>query len=255
MVINMNKMSSRHNQILEILIKQGKIEVHKLSELFNVSQVTIRKDLDELENKGLITRNHGFATLNTNDDITLRLAYHYEQKQRIAKLACKMIKDEEVIMLESGSCCAMLADEIAKTKKDVTIITNSAFIASYVRKEARVHIILLGGEYQKEAQVNVGPITKKCAEVFHVDKFFIGIDGFSKDIGFTGNNYMRSETVKDLSAFANHVVVISDSSKFNKKSTVKLLPVNKIKAVITDNEISDDIVEYFKEHKIKLYKD
>ena len=250
----MEKMSSRHNGILELLIDNGKIEVAKLSDLFHVSQVTIRKDLDELESKGLITRNHGFATLNTNDDINLRMANHYEQKQRIAKLACRMIKDEEVVMLESGSCCAMLAHEIAKTKKDVTIITNSAFIASYVRKESRVHIILLGGEYQKEAQVMVGPITKKCAEVFHVDKFFIGIDGFSKDIGFTGNNYMRSETVKDLAEFANHVVVISDSSKFNKKSTVKLLPVHKIKAVITDKGLEDDITEYFKLNKVKLYK-
>lgn len=72
-------------------------------------------------------------------------------------------------MIESGSCCALVALEIAKTKKDVTLITNSAFIADYIRKHTAIKIILLGGEYQHESQVMVGPMMRKCAEAFFVD--------------------------------------------------------------------------------------
>ena len=154
-------MLARHTKILELITENKKMEVTKLSQLLSVSQVTIRKDLIQLENSGLIVREHGFATLNSSDDINNRLAYHYDIKQRIAKLAVESIEDGETVMIESGSCCALVALEIAQTKKDVTIITNSAFIADYIRKVAKIRIILLGGEYQNESQVMVGPITKK----------------------------------------------------------------------------------------------
>ena len=170
--MRMVKMLARHTKILELITENKKMEVTKLSQLLSVSQVTIRKDLIQLENSGLIVREHGFATLNSSDDINNRLAYHYDIKQRIAKLAVESIEDGETVMIESGSCCALVALEIAQTKKDVTIITNSAFIADYIRKVAKIRIILLGGEYQNESQVMVGPITKKCVESFFVDKLF-----------------------------------------------------------------------------------
>ena len=72
----------------------------------------------------------------------------------------------------------------------------------------------LEGEYQNESQVMVGPIARKCVESFYVDKFFIGTDGFSKNSGFTGNNYMRCETVKDMAKQAKNIIVVTDSSKF-----------------------------------------
>lgn len=159
-------MLARHTKILELITENKKMEVTKLSQLLSVSQVTIRKDLIQLENSGLIVREHGFATLNSSDDINNRLAYHYDIKQRIAKLAVESIEDGETVMIESGSCCALVALEIAQTKKDVTIITNSAFIADYIRKVAKIRIILLGGEYQNESQVMVGPITKNVLNLF-----------------------------------------------------------------------------------------
>ena len=123
------KISERHTKILELLTKEEKIEVTKLSNIFQVSQVTIRKDLDQLESKGLIVREHGFATLNSKDDMNNRLAYNYDIKQKIAQLASQDIHDGETLMIESGSCCALFALQIAKSRKDITIITNSAFIA------------------------------------------------------------------------------------------------------------------------------
>lgn len=245
-------MNSRQTKILELLTKNKKIEVSKLSELMSVSQVTIRKDLVYLENSGMVIREHGYATINDSDDINVRLAYHYDKKQKIAKKAAELVDNGETIMIESGSCCAILAMEIAKNKRDVTIITNSAFIADYIRKIGNTKIILLGGEYQNESQVMVGPIVKQCAESFFVDKLFIGIDGFTEKTGFTGNDYMRSVVVKDISKQANNVIVVTDSDKFSKKGTVHLLDKEQVKYVITDSDIPEDVENYLKENGVEV---
>ncbi|MPQ42707.1 DeoR/GlpR family DNA-binding transcription regulator [Clostridium tarantellae] len=244
----------RHNKILELLTENKKIEVVKLSKLLNVSQVTIRKDLIFLEQRGLVIREHGFATLNLSDDLNKRLAYHYETKERIAKLANNLVDDGETIMIESGSCCALFAREVAQTKKNITIITNSAFIADYIRKFSKIKIILLGGEYQHESQVMVGPITKKCVETFFVDKLFIGTDGFSKESGFTAKDYMRSETVRDMAKQANNVIIITESAKFFQKGIVRLIETDNINSVITDEKIPNEFEEYLLSKNINIKK-
>ena len=247
-------MNKRQSQILDLLTQNKKLKVTELSEVLNVSQVTIRKDLSALEESGIIVREHGYAKLNESDDINNRLAYHYDIKQKIAEKAVESIEDGETVMIESGSCCALVALEIAKTKKDVTLITNSAFIADYIRKTGNVRIILLGGEYQEESQVMVGPITRKCAEGFFVDKLFVGTDGFTKETGFTGNDYMRSEAVKDMAKQASNVIVVTDSVKFQQKGVVSLLDTKKVSYVYTDSNIPEDAEEYLVENNIKIIK-
>ena len=223
-------MLARHTKILELITENKKMEVTKLSQLLSVSQVTIRKDLIQLENSGLIVREHGFATLNSSDDINNRLAYHYDIKQRIAKLAVESIEDGETVMIESGSCCALVALEIAQTKKDV------------------------GGEYQNESQVMVGPITKKCVESFFVDKLFIGTDGFTETSGFTGNDYMRSETVRDMAKQADKVIIVTDSFKFLQKGVVTLIPTAEIACIVTDTHIPIECENYLLDHGIEVKK-
>lgn len=247
-------MIDRHNKILELLTEHSKMDVAELSQRLNVSQVTIRKDLDLLGNRGLIKREHGFAHLYSSDNINSRLAYHYEIKQNIAKKALELIEDGETIMIESGSCCALLASEIAHNKKDITIITNSAFIADYIRDETNTKIILLGGDYQNEAQVMVGPMMRRCAETFFVDKLFIGTDGFSEKSGFTGNDYMRAEAVRDMARQADKVIVITESKKFETRGLVSLLPTKDVYAVITDNHIPAQQEEYLLEQNVKVMK-
>lgn len=247
-------MNKRQSQILDLLAKNKKMEVTKLSELLNVSQVTIRKDLVILENSGIIVREHGYARLNESDDINNRLARHYEIKQKIAKLAVESIENGETVMIESGSCCALVALEIARSKKDVTLITNSAFIADYIRKIGSVKVILLGGEHQNESQVMVGPLTRKCVEAFFVDKLFIGTDGFTIETGFTGNDYMRSEAVKDMAKQASRVMIITDSDKFSQKGVVNLIEIEKVACVYTDDNIPSKIEDYLNKRNIKVIK-
>ena len=231
-------MNKRQTKILELLTQNKKVEVTKLSELLGVSQVTIRKDLDALSESGMLIREHGYATLNKSDDMNIRLAYHYEQKQKVAKKAVESIQHGETIMIESGSCCALVALEIAK----------------YIRKHTAIKIILLGGEYQHESQVMVGPMMRKCAEAFFVDKLFIGTDGFSIDTGFTGNDYMRCEAVKDMARQASHVIIVTESDKFHQKGVSNLIDLHQVSCIYTDQGIPQEVEEYFKEKHIQVEK-
>ena len=247
-------MNERHAKILELLSRYHKMEVSRLSTLLNVSQVTIRKDLIALEQSGMLVREHGYATLNNSDDINKRLAFHFEQKMQIVKRAAQLVEDGETIFIESGSCCALLAVEIAQTKKDVTIVTNSAFIADYVRKIENVQIVLLGGNYQKESQVMVGPMTAQCAQAYFADKLFIGTDGFSIRTGFTGNDYMRSVAVQDMAKQVEKVIVVTDSSKFYQKGNVSLIATNRIHMLITNPDIPLEQEQYLLEQKVEIIK-
>lgn len=247
-------MNERHAKILELLSRYHKMEVSRLSTLLNVSQVTIRKDLIALEQSGMLVREHGYATLNNSDDINKRLAFHFEQKMQIVKRAAQLVEDGETIFIESGSCCALLAVEIAQTKKGVTIVTNSAFIADYVRKIENVQIVLLGGNYQKESQVMVGPMTAQCAQAYFADKLFIGTDGFSIRTGFTGNDYMRSVAVQDMAKQVEKVIVVTDSSKFYQKGNVSLIATNRIHMLITNPDIPLEQEQYLLEQKVEIIK-
>lgn len=212
----------REKEILHLLIERRRIEVAELSGLLGVSQVTIRKDLDELEKRHLIRRVHGFAELNSEDNINSRLAYHYEEKTKIAEKAAELIHDGDTVMIESGSCCALAAMTIAQTKKNVTIVTNSAFIADYIREEDNVQIVLLGGIYQKDSQCLVGPIIRDSAMNYNVPLCLIGTDGWSERAGFTNKDQMRAQAVRDMSGSAEKVVVLTESEKFRSAGTVPM---------------------------------
>lgn len=245
-------MKNRTTQILSLLTQKKKIEVSVLAECLGVSQVTIRKDLDALEQQGLVSREHGFALLSSTDDIYGRLAYHYEEKRKIALKAAELIQDNDTIMIESGSCCALLAVTLTELKKGLTIITNSAFIAGYIRKKSDFQIVLLGGTYQQDAQVMVGPMVRQCAENFWVDHFFIGVDGWSVRAGFTNQDQMRAQAVRDMARQAEKVVVLTESEKFARHGTVPLNLKEGISAVITDEQLSEQSAEGLKEQGVQI---
>jgi DeoR/GlpR family transcriptional regulator of sugar metabolism len=225
-----------------------------LSEALGVSQVTIRKDLDILEERGLVSREHGYACLNNTNDVGRRLAFNYDIKKRIAKDAASIVEEGETVMIESGSCCALLAEEIANEQKDVTIITNSVFIANFVRNTAHTKIILLGGCYQPETQVVVGPMTRKCGEIFFSDKFFVGTDGFMPEFGFTGKDHMRSQTVMDLAENARDIFVLTDSDKFSHQGVLGLVRLENVTGVFTDDRIPAGVEKQLLENNITLHK-
>ena len=232
----------RHRKLLNIVNEKKRVAVTDLAQSLDVSEVTIRKDLSTLEHMGLLRREHGYAAMAQSDDIANQLSCNYETKHRIAMRAADTVHNGETVMIESGSCCTLLAEELAMNRRDVTIITNSAFIASFVRKSPSAHIILLGGEYQNESQVMIGPMIRKCVSDFYVDKFFIGIDGFNEN-GFMSNNLMRAEAIRTMSKKAKHIVILTESVKFTQTGVVSLFPFEAVDSVFTDDGITAEAAQ------------
>lgn len=245
-------MTERQSKIIKLVNTYQKIEVSRLASLLDVSQVTIRKDLDHLESEGLLSREHGYALIKSANDINTRMSLNYDKKLAIANEAVEMINNGETVMLESGSTCTILAEQLARAKKDITIITNSAYIAIRIRELPIRKVILLGGEYQKDYQGMVGPLVRKCAKEFYVDKFFVGTDGFIPDAGFTCDDLMRVETMEDMAASANRMIILADSSKFTQQGVVIQTTFDEIDTVITDSEITSFPVSILEKNNITV---
>ena len=247
-------MNKRDNGILALLSEHGRMEVSALARQLGVSAVTMRKDLDALERRGVVRREHGFAVFGGNDDLNNRLAFHYEEKRRIAREAAKLVAPGETVMIESGSCCALLAEEIARAGTGATIISNSAFIASYIRRFEGAHVVLLGGDFQNDAQVMVGPVLRVCVQQFYVEKLFVGVDGYSDALGFMSNNHLRAQAVRDMAGQAKRVFAVTESSKFQRTSTVPLAIPGGVFGVITDGGLENDAAQRLDRAGISVFR-
>lgn len=245
-------MTERQSKIIKLVNSNHKMEVSKLAILLGVSQVTIRKDLDHLEDEGLLTREHGFALIRNANDINTRMTLNYDKKLAIATKAAEMVSNGETVMLESGSTCTLLAEQLARLKRDVTIITNSAYIAIRIRELPIRKVILLGGEYQKDYQGMVGPLVHKCAREFFVDKFFVGTDGFIPNAGFTCDDMMRVEAMQYMAESANRMIILADSSKFRQQGVVIQSSFEEIDTICTDSSISQDVLDILKDHNLNV---
>jgi len=247
-------MNDRTVRILELMTNNKKMKVNLLAELLDVSQVTLRRDLDSLEGRGIIRRAHGYATLDGADDTGKRLAFKYSIKKRIAKAAVQTVGEGETIMIESGSCCALFAEEVTLANKNITIITNSIFIKEYIYKLQGIKIIFLGGVFQPESQVMVGPLTLKTAENIYADKFFLGTNGFISEQGFTGRDHLRVETSHELAKRSKKVFILTESEKFSRRGAYSLLNFDNITGVFTDDKIPGEAENALKKNNVQLHK-
>jgi DeoR/GlpR family transcriptional regulator of sugar metabolism len=245
-------MNERQTKILDILNKEKRLPVTKLAEMLAVSEVTTRKDLTLLEGKGFLKREHGFAALEESDDVGRRLSVNYEAKRRIARLAMETVADGETVMIESGSTCALLAEALVTERRDITIITNSVFIANFVRDKRGVRTILLGGEFQNEAHVIVGPMVRKCAESFYVDKLFAGTDGFNERGAMSGD-LMRAEAVRAMAENAKEINILTEAGKFYRTGVVSLFSYEEISSIYTDETVDQVFREVLREKGVSVH--
>ncbi|MDR0323772.1 MAG: DeoR/GlpR family DNA-binding transcription regulator [Treponema sp.] len=247
-------MKERAVKILDILSANKNVKVTLLSEMLDVSHVTLRKDLDYLEKRGIIRRMHGYASLDGADGEGKRMAINHSIKRRIAMAAAQIVEEGETIMIESGSCCALLAEELAFSQKNVTIITNSIYIINYVRHLRGAKLILLGGNYLPDSHVLVGPMITKSAENLFPAKFFLSVDGFIPAFGFTGSDYLRAETAAKLAERVKDVFILTDAAKFKRCGAYSLIRFNKLSGVFTDEGIPNEAETVLRKNNVRLHK-
>lgn len=237
-------MNDRRQQILT-LVSDGKKSVQELSQELDVSLVTIRNDLKNLEELNLLIRTHGGAELPPLDDISFRLGNNYPVKQRIALAGAELVNEGDTILLEAGSSIALLARELMK-KRNITIITNNAFVARQFRGTRDLRIVLMGGEYQSESETMVGPMIREYLTYYNFNRIFIGMDGYTFEDGVTCKDIDRAEILKDFISTGKDLVVLSDSSKFGRCGIKTIASPKEISCFITDDGISPE----FKNHII-----
>lgn len=245
-------MNPRHTNLLDIISQKKRVSVAELARLLKVSEVTVRKDLNLLAHQGLLKREHGFASMVMSDDIGHHLFFHYENKRRIAERAARCVQPGETVMIESGSCCTLLAEELCTRCRHITIITNSAFVAAFVRKIHGARVILLGGSYQNESQVMVGPLVGLCARNFRVDKFFLGIDGFDEN-GVKSSDHLRIEAAQAMAAQARGIIVLTESEKFRCEAAELLFPFEQLRAVYTDAQAEPQMIQTLEAHGVDVF--
>ncbi|AOV96659.1 DeoR family transcriptional regulator [Edwardsiella hoshinae] len=230
-------MNARQQRILQLVNDKRRISVAELAHLCQVSEVTIRQDLTQLEKRSYLKRVHGFALALDSDEVDARMMINFTLKQQLAAYAASLVDDGETIFIESGSTNALLARYLAE-RKHITLVTVSTYIA-HLLKETDCDVILLGGLHQKRSETVVGPLTRQCIQQVYFSKAFIGIDGFHPDTGFTGRDMMRADVVNAVLAKGAQNIILTDASKFGQIHPNPLQPSGAISRVITDYRLAE----------------
>lgn len=233
----------RRTQILSLLREQGRVQVKDLSRRFKTSEVTIRNDLRELHLRGLVRRAHGGALRPEETVIESplweRVHTHAEEKRRIGAAAAALIQDGETIILDSGSTTHEIAKRI-KQKQNLQVITNGVNIAMELVGTQGIQVILLGGVLKKDSYSVVGHFPEVMLGELYADKFFIGAAGCDLHFGLSNSDIEEARVNQAMLRIAREKILVADSSKFGRRSLVRIGPLEEMNKVVTDNALSAD---------------
>jgi DeoR family transcriptional regulator, fructose operon transcriptional repressor len=244
----------RQQKIAEMLQEKASIKVNELAVIFSVSESTIRRDLREMEENGLLSRTHGGAVglTTTSFEPTFREKEDekHDEKVLIGSLAVSLIEDGDTIILDSGTTTLEIAKRI--TSKGITVITNSIDIAAVLSNKDDIELIVTGGSLRFTTRAMVGHITENVLSNFRVDKAFIGANGISISQGITTPNLTEAHTKKAMMNVAGKVFIVADSSKFNNVCFSVICPADKVSAIITSSDLDSDTVKEFEAEGIEI---
>ena len=240
----------RRNAILEKLQVERRVVVSELSALYDVSEETIRRDLDKLENDGYAIKSYGGAVINENSNLDLpynvRKNTNVLGKQKIAALISEMVHDGDNIMLDASSTAVAIAKAI-KNKKDLTVITNSLEIALELIETPGCNVISTGGVATGSSFALVGSVTDKTIRSYYVDKAIISCKGIDMYAGFTESDERHANNKASMFYMAKTKILAIDSSKFNKIAFAKIGDLKEISKIVTDKKAVEEWLQKFEE--------
>jgi DeoR family transcriptional regulator, aga operon transcriptional repressor len=247
--------AQRHQHILSVLREKGHVNVIDLSNDLRVSTVTIRKDLKQLEKRGLLFRTHGSATPNNpyiNDrPVNEKEKIRVPQKQCIARFASGMIKPCDSIILASGTTIIEFARHI-RAIEQLTVITASLDAALILSRDPLIEIIQLGGMLRKNSSSIIGHYAENMIMNFSCSKLFLGVDGIDAGFGLTTTNAMEATLNQYMIKAAQKVIVLADSTKFGRRGFSRICSLSEVDMVITDDEASPAFIRSMEESGIEI---
>ena len=226
----------RQSIILELLIQHNSILVTDLATHLNVSSVTIRKDLTDLEREKKLYRNHGKAILIDpyidNRNVSEKEKLYVEEKRLIGMKAASLITPKDSILIASGTTMHALARSIVPAD-ELTVITASMEVSNILASEKNIYIIQLGGILRHSSLSVVGKYAENILADFSCSKLFIGVD----DFGITTTNMMEASLNRVMMQTAQKTIVLADSSKFGRRGFSKIADMEDVDHIITDSRI------------------
>ncbi|KAE9536286.1 transcriptional regulator [Ursidibacter arcticus] len=244
----------RRSDILELLKLTNSQRVEALAQYFKVSSVTIRTDLNALEQQGFITRSHGFAVLNSRLIAELSIAdkrNHYpEVKQNIGKMAASLLQNGDKVILDSGTTTKAIVSHL--NDLNLTVLTNGLDIAMELVACPNVEVRMTGGILRKNAMSFSGIMADNNLRQYRFDKVFLGVDGFDLQKGVTTFNEQEAHLNRLMCEAANQVIVVTDSSKFGQYSDFVICPVNQIDVLVTDDQLPKNYQHYLENSGVKV---
>lgn len=248
------KTEDRRRKIIELLEQRGSVLVEDLASEFQVSQVTIRKDLTELEGRGLLHRTHGGATFAHkslfNPSFREKINLQQAEKQAIATAALEYIEEGDSLVLDAGTTSLTLARLLKHRFRSLYIITNSVPIALEL-SETRWEVLLTGGQVRHHSMALIGPATVRTLEVYHADKAFMCATGVSIQKGYSTPNPYEAQTKGAMIHSVDTVYALVDSSKLGRATLASFAALEEIDLLITDEGAPKDFLQHLERQGLK----
>ncbi len=250
----MSSLERRH-RILELIEKQGTVKVAQLCREFGVSDMTIRRDLAELERAGLVRRVYGGAISargrSYEPPFLTRSEKHREEKERIGLAASALIRDGDSIALDVGTTTLEIAKHL-KDKQNLTVITNNLHIVSMLAHQPGIRLIVSGGILRPGELSLIGHLAEYAFQQFYVDKLFLGIGGIHFEAGLTEFNLEDALVKRYMLKTAKECILVADASKFGQVAFAHVAPISAVHKIVTDRSVEPSIVERFRAMHIEI---
>ena len=247
--------TERYKYILQKLQEEGSVDIIELSDQIQVSGVTIRKDLKQLEERNLLYRTRGGGSITNpyafEKPIDEKEFINSEQKKNIARAALKLVEKTDSIILGSGTTVFELARAIYPIKR-LFVITPALKIALELCKRPNVEVLQMGGVIHPSSASAAGAFADLILEHISCDLLFLGADGIDPEFGISITNINESNLNHKLINIAQKVVILADSSKFGKRGVGKICNLEQVHYIITDDEVPETTVKLFEERGIQI---
>jgi DeoR family fructose operon transcriptional repressor len=236
----------RRSKIIEYLHEHSRATVQELCKLCEVSESTVRRDLQDLEEDNLLKRTHGGALCleNVNFEpafIEREDKFRYE-KQLIAQRAIEFIQDGDTLVIDSGTTTVYLAKAIKKFS-NLKVVTNSLIVAQELQGVSGIEVIIVGGTLRQNTLAMVGPLAEQSLSLLRVDKAFMATNGLDFTSGLTTPNILEAATKTKMITIAKQVILLADHTKFGKVAFAKFADLSSIDVCIVDDKTSETMLE------------
>ena len=238
--------SERRQMISAMVRERGSVQVAPLAERFGVSMQTIRKDLHFLEERGVAERSYGGAISSdavnviAEPPVEMKRSMRTDEKARIGRLAASMVSPGESIVLDSGTTTLQIARHLPDDE-DITVLTNDLDILVELAAKQRITVVMLGGALRRKNMAFYGAQTVAALNDLHVDKLFLGVDGFDLERGITTHYEPEAMLNRKMVQAARQVIAVTDRSKFSRVCLHRIINVDEVDDLVTDGTVSDEV--------------